>query len=87
MGGWNQDALRAVSAIRTALKTLSPEEAKALDEAVAAVENDGNPKYSKAQRARAHEAIARVERLLGAKSRAEVDRMKSAFDLTLGPET
>lgn len=87
MAGWNQDALRAVAAVRTTLKQISPEEAKALDEAVAAIENEGKPKYTKVERARAHEAIARVERLIGPKARHDVDRLKSAFDLTLGPET
>lgn len=87
MSGWNQDALKAVATIRARLKELSAEESAALDEAVAAVENDGKPRYSKTERARAHAAIAQVEVLLGPKVREEVDRLKAAFNLTLGPET
>ncbi|MFN7972156.1 MAG: hypothetical protein U0166_07360 [Acidobacteriota bacterium] len=87
MGAWNQDALKAVAAIRTQLKTLSAEEDAALKEAVAAVENDGKPSYSKGERARAHAALARVEQVIGPKARTDVDRLKTAFNLTLGPET
>lgn len=87
MGEWNQDALRAVAAIRTQLKQLSSDDVAALDAAIAAIENDGKSKYSKAERALAHEAIARIERQIGQRARAEVDRLKGAFDLTLGPET
>lgn len=87
MGEWNQDALHAVAAIRTQLKQLTNDDAAALDAAIAAIENDGKSKYSKAERARAHEAIARIERQIGARARTEVDRLKGAFDLTLGPET
>ena len=87
MGEWNQDALRAVAAIRTRLKELSPDDTAALDAAIAAIENDGKSKYSKAERARAHEAIAKIERRIGARAREEVDKLKGAFELTLGPET
>ena len=86
MGAWNQDALKAVAEIRTQLQDISSDEDGALSEALAAVENDGKPTYSKTERARAHEAIARVETLVGPRAREAVDRLKGAFELTLGPE-
>lgn len=86
MAGWNQDALKAVASIRATITNLSPEENSALDAALAAVENDGKPSYTIEERAKAHEAIANVETLLGPKAREDVDRLKAAFDLTLGPE-
>jgi len=87
MAGWNQDALKAVASIRATITNISAEESSALDAALAAVENNGKPNYTKEERAKAHEAIANVEQLIGPKAREAVDRLKAAFDLTLGPET
>ena len=86
MNGWNSDALQAVAAIRAQVLEISEEEDRVLKEALAAIENDGKARYTKTQRARAHEAIASVERLLGPRCRQDVDRLKAAFALTLGPE-